>query len=112
MLICRSIILCFIFVPASQVLTGCAGSPQTLRYTVLMNNRVAGSEIDTYSPNGHIDGRFEFNDRGRGPKISAHYEFSPDGTPLRTDVTGNDYLKAPVDEHFALDQGRAHWKSG
>jgi imidazolonepropionase-like amidohydrolase len=36
---------------------------------------------------------------------------SPDGSPLRTEVTGNDYLKAPVDEHFAVENGVAHWKS-
>jgi cytosine/adenosine deaminase-related metal-dependent hydrolase len=26
-------------------------------------------------------------------------------------VSGVDYLKAPVDEHFWVDGGRAHWKS-
>jgi len=30
---------------------------------------------------------------------------------LRTDITGNDYLKAPVDEHFAMEGDSAHWKS-
>jgi hypothetical protein len=34
-----------------------------------------------------------------------------DGSPLRTDVTGNDHLKATVDEHFAFEVGRAHWES-
>src|SRR5438477_212339 len=31
--------------------------------------------------------------------------------PSRTDITGNDYLKAPVDEHFSIKNGNAHWKS-
>jgi hypothetical protein len=30
---------------------------------------------------------------------------------MRTDVSGNDYLKAPVDEHFAVENGQSHWKS-
>ena len=82
-----------------------------LRYTVLMNGKAAGSEVDTYREDGHIDSQFEFNDRGRGPKITAHYRISPTGMPLRTDITGNDYLKAPVDEHFGIEQGVGHWKS-
>jgi len=67
--------------------------------------------VDTYGPGGHIDSTFEFNDRGRGPKIEAHYILASDGSPLRTDITGNDYLKAPVDEHFAVEAGVGHWKS-
>ncbi len=67
--------------------------------------------MDVYSPSGQIDCTFEFNDRGRGPKIVAHYLVAADGSPSRADVTGNDYLKAPVDEHFAVENGMAHWKS-
>src|ERR1700682_1063868 len=88
-----------------------AVAPQTLRYTILSNGRTAGSEVDVYAPGGQIDSTFEFNDRGRGPKIAAHYVVAADGSPSRSDVTGNDYLKAPVDEHFAVESGIAHWKS-
>jgi imidazolonepropionase-like amidohydrolase len=84
---------------------------QTLRYTILSNARMAGSEVDTYGPDGSIDSTFEFNDRGRGPKIAAHYVVRADGLPSGTDITGNDYLKAPVDEHFFIENGVAHWKS-
>jgi hypothetical protein len=86
-------------------------APEVLRYTVLSNGRTAGSEVDTYGPGGQIDCTFEYNDRGRGPKIAAHYALGADGLPLRVDVTGNDYLKAPVDEHFAFENRVAHWKS-
>jgi len=88
-----------------------ADSSRTLRYTVLSNATTAGSEVDTYSTGGRIDSSFEFNDRGRGPKVAAHYLVGADGFPQRTDINGNDYLKAPVDEHFALENGIAHWKS-
>jgi imidazolonepropionase-like amidohydrolase len=86
-------------------------APQTLRYTISSNGVTSGSEVDTYGPDGHIDSTFEFNDRGRGPKIVAHYIVAADGLPTRTDVTGNDYLKAPVDEHFAIEDGLSRWKS-
>ncbi len=88
-----------------------SATPQTLRYTFLSNGTMAGSEVDTYRPDGNIDCTFEFNDRGRGPKIAAHYVVRADGLPSGTDITGNDYLKAPVDEHFFIENGVAHWKS-
>jgi imidazolonepropionase-like amidohydrolase len=84
---------------------------QKLRYSIVSNGKSAGSEVDTFSPDGRIDSTFEFNDRGRGPKIEAHYVVAADGSPQRTDITGNDYLKAPVDEHFSIEAGTAHWKS-
>jgi len=96
---------------ASHLWTADPASPQTLRYTILSNGRTAGSEVDLYKPGGHIDCTFEFNDRGRGPKVAAHYIVTDDGLPLRVDVTGNDYLKAPVDEHFVVKDGIAVWKS-
>lgn len=95
------------------VLSLCAADQQsqTLGYTILMNGRQAGSEVDTFNADGQLDSSFEFNDRGRGPKLSAHYAIGADGLPVRTDVTGNDYLKAPVDEHFAFENGQTQWKS-
>jgi imidazolonepropionase-like amidohydrolase len=100
-LICAVTLLC----------TAEAAALQTLRYTFVSNGKTQGSEVDVYSSDSHIDSTFEFNDRGRGPKIAAHYIVGADGTPLRTDITGNDYLKAPVDEHFAVEGGIGRWKS-
>jgi imidazolonepropionase-like amidohydrolase len=88
-----------------------AVGPQTLRYTISSNGRVAGSEVDTYFPDGRVECAFEFNDRGRGPKVSVVYLLDGSGMPLRIDESGNDYLKAPVDEHFEVKDGTARWKS-
>ena len=95
---------------ASHLWAADSASPQTLRYTILSNGKTAGSEVDV-NPGDHIDYTFEFNDGGRGPKVAAHYTVAADGSPLRVDETGNDYLKAPVDEHFAVENGIAVWKS-
>src|SRR5262249_20455181 len=88
-----------------------ANGQEVLRYSIISNSTKAGSEVDTFGANGRVDSAFEFNDRGRGPKLAAHYVLGADGVPTRTDITGNDYLKAPVDEHFAVENGKAHWKS-
>src|SRR5712692_6949957 len=93
------------------LLSVAATEQETLRYTVVSNGKTQGNEVDTFAGEGRIESTFEFNDRGRGPKISAHYVVSAGRMPLRTDITGNHYLKAPVDEHFAVENGRAHWKS-
>lgn len=96
---------------ATEPVAVAASGPQVFRYTISSNGKVAGSEVDTYLPGGRVESTFEFNDRGRGPKISVIYMVDPNGLPLRVDEIGNDYLKAPVDEHFEVNGGVAHWKS-
>jgi imidazolonepropionase-like amidohydrolase len=99
------------FLCAALFCTSNAPGLQTLRYSIVSNGKTAGSEVDVYGAGGHIDSTFEFNDRGRGPKIVAHYTVAVDGSPMRLDIAGNDYLKAAVDEHFAVEAGVGHWKS-
>ncbi len=96
---------------AARMTASPADSAQTLRYTISSNGEVSGHEVDSYLPGGRVESTFEFNDRGRGPKISAAYQFDANGMPTKVDETGNDYLKAPVDEHFEVTNGTAHWKS-
>ena len=93
------------------LLAKAASSQEVLRYSIVSNATKAGSEVDTYGKDGRIESAFEFNDRGRGPKLAAHYELGGDGILSRVDIIGNDYLKAPVEEHFAIENGKAHWKS-
>jgi len=88
-----------------------ADEARTLRYTISSNGTVAGSEVDTYLSDGRVECKFEFNDRGRGPKITATYVLDANGNPTKVDETGNDYLKAPVDEHFEVKDGTARWNS-
>lgn len=91
--------------------TAYGSDPVTLRYTIFSNGQRAGSEVDTFGSGGQVDSSFEFNDRGRGPKVTAHYRVREDGLPVQTDVTGNDYFKAPVDEHFLFQENKFQWKS-
>jgi hypothetical protein len=58
--------LALIVCPAAAWMGSGAASAQTLRYSILFNTNIAGSEVDTYHPDGSIDSTFEFNDRGRG----------------------------------------------
>ena len=96
---------------APQLWTPSSAAQETLRYTIVSNGRTAGSEVDSYGQGGRVESTFEYNDRGRGPKIAAHYLLGVDGLIVRTDVTGSDYLKNSVDEHFAVEGGIARWRS-
>jgi len=101
----------FLLTSALLPIANAATSPGTFRYTISSNGEVSGHEVDAFLPSGRVESTFEFNDRGRGPKISAMYQLDANSMPTKVDETGNDYLKAPVDEHFELKDGTAHWKS-
>ena len=107
----RRLALVALLIPSAVSLWAADTATQTIRYSVISNSRTAGSEVDTYGPGAQVDSTFEYNDRGRGPKIAAHYVLSENSLPLQTTVTGNDYLKAPVDERFTLENGVGTWKS-
>ncbi|HEV8355234.1 MAG TPA: amidohydrolase family protein [Gemmatimonadales bacterium] len=86
-------------------------STDTLRYTVLIAGNRAGSAQSIREADGSFRARFEFNDRGRGPKLDAWIALDAGGTPSAVTITGNDYLKAPVDERFIQSGGRGEWSS-
>ena len=95
----------------SQFSAAAANEPLTLKYSILSNGKTAGAEVDKYLPGGRVESTYEFNDRGRGPKISATYVLDANSVPVHVDESGNDYLKAPVDEHFEVKAGSAQWNS-
>jgi len=81
------------------------------RYTFTMAGNKAGYASSTRNPDGSLQAHFEFNDRGRGPNINEKIVAGKDGIPTDIEITGVDYLKAPVDERFSLKQGVANWKN-
>ena len=81
------------------------------RYTFILAGNKAGFESSTHNPDGSLQLHFEFNDRGRGPNVNEKILVGKDGIPVEIEITGVDYLKAPVDERFSLKQGAASWKN-
>lgn len=81
------------------------------RYTLMLAGNKAGYETVTHNADGSLDLYYEFNDRGRGPKITEHLVLDKNGLPIEIHNTGNDYLKAPVEEHFSVKNGVASWKN-
>lgn len=81
------------------------------RYTFLTVGEKSGSQFVNYDDEGHVTISFEFNDRGRGPKTNTRLELNADGIPVKIDISGNNYYKGEVSEHFAIEGETAAWHS-
>jgi imidazolonepropionase-like amidohydrolase len=96
---------------APQVLAAQPAATDTVRSTFLMAGRTAGIHKAWVAPDGSRNFYFEFNDRGRGPALTQRVVLGPAGYPTRIDITGHDYLKSPVEEHFVLEPRDGKWRA-
>ncbi len=81
------------------------------RYSMLLMGNLAGQEATWIGSDGTLHIFFQFNDRGRGPKTTSILKLDPNGIPVSEVITGNDYLKSPVNENYSVEAGTARWKS-
>jgi imidazolonepropionase-like amidohydrolase len=81
------------------------------RYSMLLMGTLAGQQAVWTASDGTLHIFFQFNDRGRGPKTTSILKLGANGIPVSEIVTGNDYLKSPVDENYSLESGTARWKN-
>jgi imidazolonepropionase-like amidohydrolase len=100
---------------SSLLLAACAHQPpppaeKTSRYTVLMSTNRAGTQVVTTRGN-EVVVDYEFNDRGRGPKTHSVIRVDERGIPTSIAITGNDYLKSPVDERLTTTESTVTWKN-
>jgi hypothetical protein len=58
-----------------------------------------------------IDSQWRADDNGRGSKLDEHIELGADGLPVVWEVSGKGWFGAPVKERFAIEGGKARWKS-
>ena len=84
--------------------------PGAARASVLVMGLLAGQQAVWTGPDGKIRAFYQFNDRGRGPRTYSTRTLQ-DGIPVAEEVSGNDYMKAPITETFSVQDGTASWKS-
>lgn len=81
------------------------------RHTVILGGNKAGIQTTSIAADGTREVSYEFNDRGRGPKISTRIKVNEAGLPVSVQTSGNDYMKVAVKETFTLEQGVARWQN-
>lgn len=82
----------------------------TTRFVIISAGKIAGKQITWSDGQGKIHYRYEYNDRGRGPKLQVDLLLES-GQVVSRKVYGVDYYKGPVDETYELKDGVAKWKN-
>jgi|HubBroStandDraft_6_1064221.scaffolds.fasta_scaffold00006_164 imidazolonepropionase-like amidohydrolase len=82
-----------------------------VQYDFVSSGVVKGSQTTLRLPDGSVDVRFEFTDRGRGPKLRSTIALDASGLIAKLHTTGYNYLKVSVDERFVTRNGVASWKN-
>src|SRR5690349_4519203 len=78
---------------------------------IVIQGNAAGTQTVQVDAAGNTHVEYSYNDRGRGDHIVATWKLDPAAVPISYHGSGNDYMKAPVDETFELKNGKAHWKN-
>ena len=78
---------------------------------IIIQGNAAGTQTVEAQPDGTVRAEYSYNDRGRGDHITGTWKLDSAGVPIVYGGHGNDYIKAPVEEHFEIKDGRASWKN-
>ena len=78
---------------------------------IFLQGNPAGKQTVQTESTGAARAEYSYNDRGRGDHITATWKVNAAGIPTEYEGRGNDYMKAPVEECFAIKNGRASWKN-
>jgi imidazolonepropionase-like amidohydrolase len=81
------------------------------RREVIMQTRKSGASVTTYHGDGSIEFDFQYVENGRGPRMKARAELADDGTLRSYAAEGLQQRGLPIHETFAIEGGRARWKS-
>lgn len=92
------------------LLSSVASATDTTRYLILSGGKIAGRQKMWSDGQGQIHYRYEYNDRGRGPKLQVDLQLQ-NGMVISRRVFGVDYFKGAVDETYELKDGVAKWKN-
>jgi hypothetical protein len=83
----------------------------THHYDWLTAGKVSGSQVLVVRDDGARVSDFEFNDRGRGPKIHEELKTGENEMLIALQVSGHSYMGAPAEESFRVEEGLARWIS-
>jgi hypothetical protein len=99
----------FVLSPATA-----ASDPDTVAtrsFDWLTGNKTSGSLVTQIRQDGTRITDFQFNDRGRGPKIRESARTNYSGKLVALEISGHSYMGAAVDEKYRVADGLSRWQS-
>jgi len=105
------LLLCLSLPIAGMAASSVHSSADTLFYTYINNGAPVGTEWVLKKGGNDYYYHEDYNDRGRGPSINTHVRTDEQGNIVLSEITGVDYYKTAVNEHFWVTKGMAHWKN-
>ena len=93
------------------ILAGTASAAAPREDTILIQGLAQGKQTVTQIDATTARAEFSYNDRGRGDHIVATWKLDAAGVPVEYSGSGNDYMKAAVDEKFSIADGTATWSN-
>lgn len=86
-------------------------APTTTTWVELSEGRKTGHLDITDHHDGTFAIVYDSLDNGRGPHVDATLTVGANGLPTRFEATGHHTMGTKLFESFAIENGRAHWKS-
>ncbi len=83
----------------------------TLVYQIYYGERLAGEQLRWRAENGDYKYFYEYNDRGRGPRIEETITMNEQGSIVKQSIKGHNYYKDDVNETFEVADNQAKWQS-
>src|SRR5215213_2464499 len=80
---------------------GSGRAADSVRYAIVSSGRPAGVHTVRVLPSGERRYLFEFNDRGRGPRLETRIVLGRGGVPREIATVGHAYFKDSVEERFS-----------
>ncbi len=78
---------------------------------ILIQGIAQGKQTVTPVDANTTQSEYSYNDRGRGDHITATWKVDAAGVLTEYTGSGNDYMKAPVEEKFSIADRTATWKN-
>src|ERR1041384_2642029 len=78
---------------------------------IFIQGNPAGTQSVKEEAGGVFHVEYSYNDRGRGDHIIATWKLDAAGVPTEYHGSGNDYMKAAVEERFEIKDGKTNWKN-
>jgi imidazolonepropionase-like amidohydrolase len=85
--------------------------PTTRNDKIVIQGNAAGNQTVQTDAAGAARAEYSYNDRGRGDHIVATWKLDAAGVSTEYEGRGNDYMKAPIEERFEIQNGKARWKN-